>query len=364
MRESNNPNTRAKLDIIEANEKSLAGQKAAGQMMLNDPQVLNIGRTLGSSLQADRLRIYPSTGNLVLIKGTTGALSSLGDFFASHNTKDELNRYNEALAKLDPQVRRDAITTMLEREIPDLQPGEVMIDTSERTTKEDTFTYLQEGSTALLQGVEEFLGNLPLEDTKSVTDALKTALERTINNSLLSSSVEKVLAKEQPTGFSEDTLQAAKNFREAGELEEAANRLEQQTANLSEAGTREYAEGNRKAIKTARAKASELRGSATRSGSEIIGGAQIGMTDMLNNNPATQGYQQSYVVPPAKDEVKISLDKNSPAIKKLIKERDRLTQEIDNMNKGYIEFNSRKYAKNATRIAEIEKALIENERED
>ena len=364
MRESNNPNTRAKLDIIEANEKSLAGQKAAGQMMLNDPQVLNIGRTLGSSLQADRLRIDPSTGNLVLIKGTTGALSSLGDFFASHNTKDELNRYNEALAKLDPQVRRDAITTMLEREIPDLQPGEVMIDTSERTTKEDTLTYLQEGSTALLQGVEEFLGNLPLEDTKSVTDALKTALERTINNSLLSSSVEKVLAKEQPTGFSEDTLQAAKNFREAGELEEAANRLEQQTANLSEAGTREYAEGNRKAIKTARAKASELRGSATRSGSEIIGGAQIGMTDMLNNNPATQGYQQSYVVPPAKDEVKISLDKNSPAIKKLIKERDRLTQEIDNMNKGYIEFNSRKYAKNATRIAEIEKALIENERED
>lgn len=88
------------------------------------------------------------------------------------------------------------------------------------------------------------------------------------------------------------------------------------------------------------------------------------MADILNNTPATQGYQQSYVVPPAKDEVKISLDKSSPAIKKLIKERDKLTQEIEDMNNDYTEFNSRKYAKNATRIAEIEKVLIENEREN
>lgn len=302
---SGDPRAAAAVDEAEFNIQVLRGKKAGSELSLSYTDSKRTLNSIMNSLQAGRLRIDPNTGYFVMLEDTKGFLQSAGDLFASEGTRQSLNKLNSFLDSYTPVERQIAARVMTSDQVPMLRSGEAVWDTSKQSLYE--------------KGI----------------DAAST--------------------------IATDSLQFGENLQrnDADILEQAANRLEEQTNNLSPAAKKEYAEGNKKAIEEARKKAKELRGQATIKSTTPLANASMMSEDgylPAADTPVIDMYDpDKEIVIPNKEDVNIPTLPGAIAMRQAeLEYLEKVKKSMDNYPE---EYDDKIYQQITTRIAQIEKVL-------
>ena len=172
------------LSSVQDNVAVLKGTKEGLLLGRSNTDSKRIFNSIQNSLQADRLRIDPKTGEFVMLEDTKGFLQNAGDLIASEGTRRDLNKLNEFLKDMEPLERLAAARALSDKKVSLLEPGRSVWDTSQPTLKETITGGISDMATSAYQSIEGLqrkVGKGVTENNKETSTEIEK-LQKTLEN--------------------------------------------------------------------------------------------------------------------------------------------------------------------------------------